>query len=638
MSTIEPSPLQTSALQVRTSLNFVGARKGATGTLDQLRENPPTPKAWLRPSLVKVVMDRLKTNQFDHSRLYLDSILHNHLFEPSKDRYRIVWSKNMITSAGVSKIKKDGSDAGLVLHLRDGEEERREGKRWMRKVLEGLDAKGERAKESVEDFLYLTLVHEASEIQQRKEAETIEPDIKAEIRAEIEEAKAYFALPVERRKMLMRLYKVLDETDEPSAEVFSRELNLFESIGEENLGTIEGLLTLIDFVLTMPDYKKIANTYPDARTRLQLARSLFVDILHDFAGSSPSDKWVREVERSDVFTDQPVKYVYTENSAALSKEAAEIFSSAARIVSALKADDSDPESLPSVSQKKRAIESFNKKIRQLDAIKEKLSLNEVLSIPSDLRAALENNNLNRHFSFMDEHGIYHSLNLSRLDLRGINLNSGDDRRTASDRDREINKQKDHRTDLRGAHIVGSDLSDRANLNAAQLDFVIASYSNMSEVVFTRTKAIGMVFYGVNANEAHFERAKMTAVDARGMSASFARVQMKETDINGMKIWQTDVPSWQRAYVDIFENKAPKKEQKSESSDRESLKAELDFLDDSFLDELDVIEETDTFQTEQTWIELREVEGQLEFLKGRGIVFYSRDEVLEYSDGREAASG
>lgn len=44
-----------------------------------------------------------------------------------------------------------------------------------------------------------------------------------------------------------------------------------------------------------------------------------------------------------------------------------------------------------------------------------------------------------------------------------------------------------------------------------------------------------------------------------------------------------------------------------------------------------MEETDSFQSEENWIELREVEGQLEFLKGRGIVFYSRDEVLEYSD-------
>lgn len=53
--------------------------------------------------------------------------------------------------------------------------------------------------------------------------------------------------------------------------------------------------------------------------------------------------------------------------------------------------------------------------------------------------------------------------------------------------------------------------------------------------------------------------------------------------------------------------------------------------DSFLDELEAMEETDSFQSEENWIELREVEGQLEFLKGRGIVFYSRDEVLEYSD-------
>ena len=575
-------------------------------------------------------MDRLKANQLVHSRLNLDSIIHKHFFAQSNDRYRIVWSKNMITSAGVSKIQRKGGKAELVLHLRDGEEERNDKQRWMRQILEGLYAKGKRAKESVEDFLYLTLVHEASEIHERKQAETLIPNMKAEIRAEIEEAKAYFSFPTERRKMLKQLYKMLDETYDPSKKIYSRELDLFESIGEENLGTIEGLLALIEFVLGLPDYAKESSLYHDDRTRLQLAKSLYVDILHNFAGSSRADKWVIDVESSGTFTSQAVKYVYTENSKALSEQAQEIFSAAARIIDTLKGANSEPISLPSMNQKKRVIDSFNKKINQLDSIRSQLSLNEVLSIPSNLKDALEDNKLNRHFCYMDKFGIYHSLNLSRLDLRGLNLHSGDDKRTARDKARETDRYKEERTDLRGAHIVGSDISERANFSAAKMDFVVASYSDLSEVIFTRTKAIGMIFYGVNANEAQFERAKLTAADARGMSASFARIQMKETDINGMKIWQTDVPSWQRAYVDIVQLKAAKKNDDSVSADRESLKAELEFLDDSFLNELEVLDETDRFQSEQTWIELREVDGQLEFLKGRGIVFYSKEEILEYS--------
>ncbi|MCH2355426.1 MAG: hypothetical protein MK319_01925 [Pseudomonadales bacterium] len=575
-------------------------------------------------------MDRLKANQLVHSRLNLDSIIHKHFFAQSNDRYRIVWSKNMITSAGVSKIQRKGGKAELVLHLRDGEEERNDKQRWMRQILEGLYAKGKRAKESVEDFLYLTLVHEASEIHERKQAETLIPNMKAEIRAEIEEAKAYFSFPTERRKMLKQLYKMLDETYDPSKKIYSRELDLFESIGEENLGTIEGLLALIEFVLGLPDYAKESSLYHDDRTRLQLAKSLYVDILHNFAGSSRADKWVIDVESSGTFTSQAVKYVYTENSKALSEQAQEIFSAAARIIDTLKGANSEPISLPSMNQKKRVIDSFNKKINQLDSIRSQLSLNEVLSIPSNLKDALEDNKLNRHFCYMDKFGIYHSLNLSRLDLRGLNLHSGDDKRTARDKARETDRYKEERTDLRGAHIVGSDISERANFSAAKMDFVVASYSDLSEVIFTRTKAIGMIFYGVNANEAQFERAELTAADARGMSASFARIQMKETDINGMKIWQSDVPSWQRAYVDIVQLKAAKKNDDSVSADRESLKAELEFLDDSFLDELEVLDETDSFQSEQTWIELREVDGQLEFLKGRGIVFYSKEEILEYS--------
>ncbi|MDD9894841.1 MAG: hypothetical protein OXU66_04820 [Gammaproteobacteria bacterium] len=286
--------------------------------------------------------------------------------------------------------------------------------------------------------------------------------------------------------------------------------------------------------------------------------------------------------------------------------------------------------MPGKKQKKQAIDSFNKQIKKLDTIKSQLKLNEVLSVPAELTAALENNKLNRHFSYMDEVGIHHSLNLSRLDLRGLDLHSGQGERTDKDRAREMNQHKDERADLKGVHIFGSDISEKANFSAAQLDFALACYSNFSELNFTRTRAVGMVFYGANANEGQFEHARMTAADARGMSASFARIQMKETDINGMKIWQSDVPSWQRAYVDIAQSAPPKEEESKDITQRESLKADLDFLDDSFLDELDAIEESATFQSDENWIELREKQGQLEFLKGRGIVFYSRDQVLQYS--------
>lgn len=616
--------------QTISTSNFIGARKGASGTLDDLKNNPPKPKAWLNPLLVKEVIERLQTNQGFHSRLDLKSIIHNHFFDPANNRYRIVWSRNMITAAGVARIQRKGAGAEMFLHLRDGEEERNDNQPWMRQVLEGLYTKGGRAKESVEDFLYLTLVHEASEIHQRKQAETLIPNIKAEIRAEIEEAKAYFSLPSERRKNLNRLYKLLDATNAPHKKIFSRELELFESIGEEKLGTIEGLLALIDFVVEMPDYARELIQYPDHRTRFQLSKSLFIDVLHDFAGSSKADKWVRAVESAGIFFKEPVKYRYPDRARALSEQAVEIFSTAARILETLNEGSSGPSYLPGKNQKKRVIESFNNQIKKLDSTKAQLQLDEVLNIPSQLKVALEDNKLNRHFSYMDDYGIYHSLDLSRLDLRGLDLHSGSDERTESDLSRKINHHKDRRTDLKGAHIFGSDLSGRANFSGAQLDFVIAPYSNFSEINFSRTRAIGLVLYGANANEGQFELAKMTAVDARGMSASFARIQMKETDINGMKIWQSDVPNWQRAYVDISQLNAAKQRDDSETLDRETLKAELDFLDDSFLDNLDAIVETDNIQSEDNWIELREVDGQLELLKGRGIVFYSREETLDYS--------
>lgn len=631
----ESTPSRLSGGSNNTTVNFAGARTGATGTLDHLKSNPPVPKAWLRPALVKTVMSRLKANQHLHSRLDHASIVHSHLFDPSKDRYRIVWSKNMITSAGVSKIQRKDAREEFVLHLRDGEEEREDSQRYMRQVLEGLYAKGGREQESVEDFLYLILVHEASEIHQRKQAATLAPNIKAEVRALIEEAKAFFALPPQGRKSVGQLYKLLDETSDPRKQVYSRVLNRFASIGEQNFGTIESLLTLIEFVLATPDYAMESNQYFDERTRLQLAKSLYVDILHDFAGSSGADNWVRDVESADAFADQMVTFNYTENSKALSNQAEEIFLSAAKTLDTLRREGSEPDSLPSKGQIKNVVEGFNNKIERLDPIKQQLSLDEVLSVPTQLRDALEDNSLNRHFSYMDRFGIYHSLNLSRLDLRGLDLHSGIDERTERDKDREINQHKDERSNLRGSHLAGSDLSERANFGAAHMDFSIASYSNLREIIFTRTKAIGMIFYGANANEAQFERARMTAVDARGMSANFARIQMKETDINGMKIWQSDVPSWQRAYVDITRSKTPDKLDDTKTVDRESLKAELDFLEDSFLDELEEVEETGTSQGEEKWIELREIDGQLELLKGRGVVFYSKEKKLEYSASEQS---
>ena len=89
------------------------------------------------------------------------------------------------------------------------------------------------------------------------------------------------------------------------------------------------------------------------------------------------------------------------------------------------------------------------------------------------------------------------------------------------------------------------------------------------------------------------------------------------------------------YVDITRLKEPNKHDDSQIADRKSLKAELDFLEDSFLDELDAIEETGAAQGEEKWIELREVDGQLELLKGRGVVFYSKEKKLEHSSSEQS---
>ena len=230
----KPSPFNLYEVAHSPPVSFIGARTGATGTLDDLNASPPAPKAWVNPSLVNAVMGRLKSSQHLHSRLNQHSIIHENLFDPKRDHYRIVWSKNMITSAGMFRVQRKAAKPELVLLLRDGKEERRDGQRYMRQILEGIYAKCGRGQESVEDLLLLTLVHDASEIHRRKKIETLAPSIKTEIRAIIEEAKAYFAFPMERRRNLDQLYKILDKSNDPRRKIYSRALDVFESTGEKN--------------------------------------------------------------------------------------------------------------------------------------------------------------------------------------------------------------------------------------------------------------------------------------------------------------------------------------------------------------------------------------------------------------------
>lgn len=120
---------------INSNLNFVGARKGASGTIDDLNNNPPLPKTWLNPVLVQTVMDRLKTNQSVHSRLNLHAIIVSNFFDAAKNRYRVIRFKNMITAAGVSRLQRKDGKSEIFLHFRDGEDEPHDNNRWMRQIL-----------------------------------------------------------------------------------------------------------------------------------------------------------------------------------------------------------------------------------------------------------------------------------------------------------------------------------------------------------------------------------------------------------------------------------------------------------------------------------------------------------------------
>ena len=82
-------------------INFVGARKGAIGTLEDLKDSPPILKALVNPGIVLPVIDRPKSGQLHHARLDLHSIIINYFYDAGKDRSGLVWSKYMISSDGV---------------------------------------------------------------------------------------------------------------------------------------------------------------------------------------------------------------------------------------------------------------------------------------------------------------------------------------------------------------------------------------------------------------------------------------------------------------------------------------------------------------------------------------------------------
>ena len=82
-------------------INFVGVRKGATWTLEDLKDSPPIPKAWVKPGIVLPVIDRPKSGQLHHTRLDLHSIIINYFYDAGKDRSGLVWSKYMISADGV---------------------------------------------------------------------------------------------------------------------------------------------------------------------------------------------------------------------------------------------------------------------------------------------------------------------------------------------------------------------------------------------------------------------------------------------------------------------------------------------------------------------------------------------------------
>ncbi|KJJ86018.1 repeat-containing protein [Candidatus Omnitrophus magneticus] len=128
--------------------------------------------------------------------------------------------------------------------------------------LDALDAKTREA------FLYLLLVHEATELLARDKNETIKPDITSEIIAFTEEIKAYWLLEKSTRESLIKATEEMDRGEPDIDDRFSPVLKFMEELGLKNLIIDKSLIQIELFLKNYPVYKNVFADFRKVRQAL----------------------------------------------------------------------------------------------------------------------------------------------------------------------------------------------------------------------------------------------------------------------------------------------------------------------------------------------------------------------------------
>ncbi|MBU1864002.1 MAG: hypothetical protein KKH94_10090, partial [Candidatus Omnitrophica bacterium] len=182
---------------------------------------------------------------------------HPQLYEVLKGKigdYEYAWVKNLPSAGGLYTGESIIGPATAFVVDND-----------VRNILETYYASGEPEKRgAVRDFVYLLLVHEATELAVRNSDETITPDLESELHALIAKARAYYALTDAKRSALCVLLTELDQNEPDVSDRFMPVIETIEQFDHETIVTEKGIEALLDLIIQDPDYNKYFQTDSDS--------------------------------------------------------------------------------------------------------------------------------------------------------------------------------------------------------------------------------------------------------------------------------------------------------------------------------------------------------------------------------------
>ncbi len=209
-------------------------------------------------SLAAAFEKALERFKAQHADLYEELLLR--ITPPGENTVpQIYWANNLPSAAGIVEIE---GITGLMFDP------------GMKSILKAeLLSKDKLRVMAVVNLFYLLLVHEAMEVSDRKENDTLRPNFLSEIKAVIAEAYAFSRLSLDENQALGRLYEKLDAGKGHRG--FGLLWDLLNKFKGAAIECKAGLMALMDLLMIDPDYAG-AEKSPD-KIRAELKASHDVD-------------------------------------------------------------------------------------------------------------------------------------------------------------------------------------------------------------------------------------------------------------------------------------------------------------------------------------------------------------------------